>query len=152
MLVKDVMITDVLTARKEDSVRSIAGTICTNKISGLPVVDADNVLVGIVSEKDILNSLLPSYSDFLHDPIRGRDFEGMENSYKEILSKTVADLMTNRAFTVSPDDPLMKAASQMALHKFRRIPVVGPGNTLMGIVSLGDIHKAIFKRELDLKH
>jgi CBS domain-containing protein len=152
MLVKDVMTTNVLTARKEDSVRSIAATICTNKISGLPVVDADDVLVGIVSEKDLLNALLPSYADFLHDPIRGRDFEGMENSYKEILSKSVSDLMTNRAFTVSPDDPLMKAASQMALHKFRRIPVVGPGNKLAGIISLGDIHKAIFKRELDLKH
>ncbi|MBF0383695.1 MAG: CBS domain-containing protein [Magnetococcales bacterium] len=151
MLVQDVMITNVLTARTDDSVRSIAGTICTNKVSGLPVVDDDNVLVGVVSEKDILNSLLPSYSEFLLDPIRGRDFEGMENSYKEVLSKTVGDLMTPRAFSVSPDDPLMKAASQMALHKFRRIPVVGPGNKLVGIVSLGDIHKAIFKRELDLK-
>ncbi|MBF0448895.1 MAG: CBS domain-containing protein, partial [Magnetococcales bacterium] len=36
-------------------------------------------------------------------------------------------------------------------HKFRRIPVVEAGNKLVGIVSLGDIHKAIFKRELGLK-
>jgi|SaaInl4_150m_RNA_FD_contig_21_1884699_length_852_multi_6_in_0_out_0_1 predicted transcriptional regulator len=151
MLVKDVMIQNVRTARKEDSVRSIAGAICTNKISGLPVVDGDDVLVGVVSEKDILNALLPSYSDFLGDPIRGRDFEGMEDCYKEVLSKKVEELMTPRAFSVSPDDPLMKAASQMAIHKFRRIPVVEAGNKLVGIVSLGDIHKAIFKRELGLK-
>ncbi len=128
MLVKDVMITDVRTATKGDSVRTIAGIICTDKISGLPVVDDNNELVGVVSEKDILNALLPSYSDFLCDPIRGRDFEGMEDCYKDVLSKTVGELMTPRAFSVLPDDPLMKAASQMAIHKFRRIPVVGSGN------------------------
>lgn len=151
MLVKDVMIKAVRTARKEDSVRTVAAIICTNKISGLPVVEGDDILVGLVSEKDILNSLLPSYSDFLLDPIRARDFEAMENSYKEILSKTVGEVMTPRAFSVSPDDPLMKAASQMAIHKFRRIPVVDKENKLVGIVSLGDIHKAIFKRELGIR-
>lgn len=151
MLVKDVMITDVRTARKEDSVRTIAAVICTNKISGLPVVEDGDILVGVVSEKDILNALLPSYSDFLHDPIRGRDFEGMEASYRDVLSKTVEELMTPRVFSVSPDDPIMKAGSQMAIQKFRRIPVVTEGNKLVGIVSLGDIHKAIFKRELGLK-
>jgi CBS domain-containing protein len=151
MLVKDVMVQDVRTARKGDSIRTVAGAICTNKISGMPVVEEDGKLVGVISEKDILNALLPSYSEFLHDPIRGRDFEGMEASYKEVLSKTVDDLMTPRAFSVSQDDPLMKAASQMALHKFRRIPVVETGNKLVGIISLGDIHKAIFKRELGLK-
>lgn len=150
MLVKDVMIHNVRTAKRSDSIRSVAGIICTNRISGLPVVDEPDVLVGVISEKDILNALLPSYSEFLADPIRGRDFEAMEQSYRDVLSKTVGDLMTLRVFSVYHEDPVMKAASQMALHRFRRIPVVDKVGKLVGMVSLGDIHKAIFKKELGL--
>lgn len=148
MLVKDVMNAAVRTAKKDDQLRSVAVVICTNKISGLPVIEGEDTLVGMISEKDILNALLPSYSDFLDDPIRARDFESMEKSYKDVLSRTVESLMTKRVFSVAPDDLVMQAASQMALHHFRRIPVVEDGNRLVGIVSLGDIHKAIFKREL----
>lgn len=150
MLVKDVMIKNVRTAKRDDSVRSVAVIICTNKISGLPVVEGENQLVGMISEKDILSGLLPGYRNFLRDPIRARDFETMEESYQEVLSKKVEDIMTHRVFSVSPEDPVMLAASQMDLHRFRRIPVVEDGDKLVGIVSLGDIHKAIFKRELAL--
>lgn len=150
MLVRDVMVSNVRTAKKGDLVRSVAVTICTNKISGLPVVDEEGRLVGMISEKDVLNSLLPSYSDFLEDPVRARDFQAMEQSYQEILSRSVESLMTKRVFSVSPDDLVMQAASQMALHHFRRIPVVEDIDRLVGIVSLGDIHKAIFKRELGI--
>lgn len=149
MLVKDVMIKNVRTATKEDSLRSVAVIICTNKISGLPVVDGKK-LVGMISEKDILNGLLPGYQKFLRDPLRTRDFETMEEAYQDVLSKKVEELMTKRVFSVSPDDPVMLAASQMDIHRFRRIPVVENGDELVGIISLGDIHKAIFKRELEL--
>ena len=150
MLVKDVMVSKVLTTKKEELIRTVAVTICTNKISGLPVVDDAGLLVGMVSEKDILNALLPSYHDFLEDPVRARDFKEMEKSYGAVLSRSVESLMTKRVYSVSPDDLLMQAASQMALHRFRRIPVVDEGGGLVGIVSLGDIHKAIFKRELSI--
>lgn len=150
MFVKDVMVTDVRTATKEDLVRSVAVTICTTKISGLPVVDGNNRLIGMISEKDILNALLPSYSDFLEDPIRARDFLAMEKSYTDTLSRTVGDLMTKKVYSVLPDDLVMQAASQMALHNFRRVPVVDERGILQGIVSLGDIHKSIFKRELGI--
>ncbi|MBF0613739.1 MAG: CBS domain-containing protein [Magnetococcales bacterium] len=150
MLVQDVMTRNVRTVKREDSVRSVAAILCTNKISGLPVVEEGNRLVGIISEKDILNGLLPNYRTFLHDPLKQRDFESMEESYQEILTKKVENLMTPRVFSVSPNDPILLAASQMDLHRFRRIPVVENGDQLVGIVSLGDIHKAIFKRELEL--
>ncbi len=150
MLVRDVMIKNVRTASKDDSVRTVAVIICTNKISGLPVIEDENRLVGMISEKDILNGLLPGYRNFLRDPLRARDFETMEDAYQDVLSKKVAEIMTPRVFSVSPDDPVMLAASQMDIHRFRRIPVVEDGDKLVGIVSLGDIHKAIFKRELEL--
>ncbi|MBF0143390.1 MAG: CBS domain-containing protein [Magnetococcales bacterium] len=150
MLVRDVMVRTVRTVKPDEPLRSVAAVICTNKISGMPVVDDEDRLIGIISEKDILNALLPSFHDFLEDPIRARDFQSMEEAYTGLLTKTVADLMTRRAVYVTPDDPVMKAASQMSLQKFRRVPVV-EGGKLVGIISLGDIHKAIFKREFGLK-
>jgi CBS domain-containing protein len=147
MLVSDVMVKNVRTAKLTDSIRSVAGVICTNKISGIPVVDDDNTLVGVISEKDILSALLPNYQE---NPKSQNDFEGMEESYSEVLSKTVGDLMTKRVDAISPECKIMEAASKMSLKRFRRIPVIGPDSKLKGIVSLGDIHKAIFKRELGI--
>ncbi|OSM02331.1 CBS domain-containing protein [Magnetofaba australis] len=150
MLVKEVMTTEMITAKPYDQTRSVAAAICTRKISGVPVVDDEGRLVGLVSEKDILNCLLPSYSDFLADPVRCKDFESMELAYHDVLTRDVSELMTSRLYTVGPEDPIMLAASRMALHGFRRIPVVDPENRLIGIVSLGDVHKAIFQRELGM--
>lgn len=151
MLVKDVMVpaSAVRTAKPDDQVRTVAAVMCTQRISGMPVVDDEFNLLGIISEKDVLNALLPSYAEFLEDPIRSRDFESMEKAYANVLNKTVRELMTSRLHSVSSDEQIMKAASCMGLHKFRRMPVVDNGK-LAGVISMGDIHKAIFKRELGL--
>lgn len=149
MLVKDVMVKEIRTAHAEDLVRSVAAVMCTNALSGLPVVDFESNLIGFISEKDILHALLPKFSDFLEDPLRARDFVAMEETYLDVLSKQVKDLMTPKPYTVQSEDPILKAASYMSLHRFRRVPVVEEGK-LVGIITLADIHKAIFRRELNI--
>ena len=148
MRVRDVITRKVRTTKVDRSIRSVAETISQKKIGGLPVVDDDNHLVGIISEKDILKTMLPGYTEFLEDPIQAMDFNAMERSYGNVLQRNVGELMTKTVYSVSIDDPVMKAAAQMDLHNFRRIPVVGRDKRLAGIVSLSDIHQAIFKREL----
>ena len=148
MRVRDVMIRNVRTTKIDHSIRSVAKIICQEKISGLPVVDDDNHLVGIISEKDILKALLPGYTEFLEDPIQALDFKAMEQSYGNILQKKVGELMAHNVYSICIDEPVMKAAAQMDLHHFRRIPVEGHDKRLAGIVSLSDIHQAIFMREL----
>ncbi|MBF0124659.1 MAG: CBS domain-containing protein [Magnetococcales bacterium] len=148
MLVSDIMATHIRTAKADDTIRSVAAVICTNNISGLPVVDEQNRLIGLVSEKDILNKLLPSFSDFLDDPVRSRDFVTMETAYDGVLSMTVQTLMTQKVLSVAPSDPLLQAASRMTINKFRRMPVVDSDGILVGIITLGDIHKAFFKKTL----
>ena len=146
--VRDVITRNVRTTNKDRSIRSVAKTICQNKIGGLPVVDDDNHLVGIISEKDILKAMLPGYTEFLEDPIKAMDFQAMERSYGNVLERKVSELMAKTVYSISIDEPVMKAAAQMDLHHFRRIPVVGQDERLAGIVSLSDIHHAIFMREL----
>lgn len=146
--VRAVMTRKVRVAREEDSIRKVAKILSGKRISGMPVVDADNRLIGVISEKDILEEMFPGYADLREDPERATDFQAMEGMYAEVLQHTVGDLMVRTVFSVGAEEPAIKAAVQMDIHHIRRIPVVDDKNRLMGVVSRGDIHKAIFKRQL----
>jgi CBS domain-containing protein len=144
MLVKDVMNKALKTVTPETRLQEVASLMCLNRFSGLPVVEEDNKLVGLIAERDVLRYLFPSIKDIM-EGMSGFDFEGMETDYKKILPLKAADLMTRNVITVSPDIPILKAVSVMAKNNFRRIPVT-EGIQLAGMISLGDIHRAIFMK------
>ena len=145
MLVQDVMTCSVKTVTPETRLQEIASLMCLNRFSGLPVVeDENNKLVGILAERDVLRYLFPSIKDIM-EGMSSLDFEGMEGDYKKILPLKASDLMVPNVMTIRPDIPILKAVSVMARHNFRRIPVAD-GGILVGMVSLGDIHRAIFMK------
>ncbi len=146
MIVKDIMNQSVKTAKSDTQIKDIASMMCINKISGLPIVDGNNALVGIISEKDILKALFPDVATVMEE---GKtDFESIESDYKNVLNKTAGDLMTKTVASVTPKMPLLKAASMMCVKNIRRIPVTDDNNILAGIISIGDVHKAIFQENL----
>jgi len=147
MIVKDIMTTVVKTARPDTAVKEIASLMCFNKISGVPVVNEDDHLVGILSEKDILHCMFPDIGEVMSEGSGARDFEKLEGNYQDAMNKKVSDLMTTTVAAVSGDIPVLKAASMMWLKKIRRIPVT-EGEKLIGIISMGDVHKAIFQENL----
>ncbi len=145
MQVKDIM-TDVPKTVKADMlVKDVATMMLIERISGAPVVDDDNNLVGIISEKDILIHMFPSLDEFMNET--KPDFEEMENNYGETMTQTTADLMSKSVWTVPSDMPCLKAASIMWTKKIRRIPVADNGK-LVGIISIGDVHRSIFKNSV----
>ncbi len=150
MQVKDTMCVEVKTCKPDTPIKEIATIMCFNKISGLPVVDDDNNVVGVISEKDILCSMFPDMRELVESGAK-TDFEAMEKDYGSILGKTVEDLMTKVVATVSPEMPILRAASMMWVRKIRRIPVTTEDNKLVGILSMGDVHKAVFQESLLLK-
>ncbi|RMH07840.1 MAG: CBS domain-containing protein [Nitrospirae bacterium] len=143
MVVRDVMSTGVVTARRTDSVRSVVMKMISRHCGAIPVVDDGDRLVGLVAIRDVMIPLYPNYGDYIHDNVHSRDFVEMEESYADILKKKVEEIMTPDPLTVSPDDPVLQAASYMGLKHFRRIPVAEHGR-LVGIVSLGDINRGLF--------
>lgn len=147
MIVKDIMNTSVKVAKTDTPIKDIASIMCFNKISGVPVVDDDNKLVGVLSEKDILRGMFPDVAQIMQEGGK-TDFEAIESDYKNILDKKTGDMMTQTAASVQPDMPLLKAASMMCVKQIRRIPVTDDNNTLLGIISIGDVHKAIFQENL----
>jgi len=146
MIVRDIMSTAVKVARPDDLIRDIATIMCFNKISGMPVVDSSDLIVGVISEKDILHGMFPTLDDMMENPTVV-DFEALERDYHDVVSMKVSDLMSPRVFTVEPELPVLKAASIMFRNRIRRIPV-SEGSRLVGIVSVGDVHKAIFQKNI----
>ena len=143
MRVQDIMNQAVKTAAPDTSIREVAIQMCFNKISGMPVVTEEQKIVGIISEKDILHAMYPRVDDVMQG---GRvDFEAMETEYCDVVNGQVSELMTSNVFTVEPDLPVLKAASIMFVKKIRRIPVAKDGQ-LLGIISIGDVHKAVFRQ------
>ncbi len=147
MIVQDIMNTSVKTAETHTQIKDIAATMCFNKISGVPVVDKNNKLVGVLSEKDILRAMFPDVAQIMQEGGKP-DFESIEADYKGVLHKQVGDLMSQTVASVTPEMPLLKAASLMCLKQIRRIPVTDNQNHLVGIISIGDVHKAIFQENL----
>ena len=147
MIVKDIMNTSVKTARNDTLIKDIASVMCLNKISGVPVIDNSSKLIGVLSEKDILRAMFPDVAQIMQEGSKP-DFESIEADYTGLLDKKAADLMTQTVASVTPDMPLLKAATLMCVKNIRRIPVTDKNNKLVGIISIGDVHKAIFQENL----
>ncbi len=146
MLVKEIMTSAVRTARPDDMVKDIASVMCLNRISGLPVVDDHGLIIGVISEKDILYGMFPDLQEYMESPV-SVDFIALEHQYKDVLHMKVSEIMSKKVTTVDPDMPVLKAASIMFRRRIRRIPV-SRDDKLLGIVSMGDVHKAIFQANI----
>lgn len=141
MLVKDIMSREVKTVRPDTKLVEVASLMCLYRYSGLPVVE-DGKLVAVISEKDVLHRLFPSL-DEMTDGVATLELDRLMGQYKEVLGLRVKDVMTKNPLTVAPDMHVLRAATTMNRHKFRRIPVT-KGDTLVGMLSMGDIHKGLF--------
>ena len=105
------MTRNVLTAKPETAVVDVVQLMARNKITGLPVVDGEKHLVGVVSESDIIGK----------------------------AGDTVADIMTHGAWTITEETALGDAAELMLRRRIRRLPVVRGDNELTGLLSRSDL-------------
>ncbi len=146
MLVKQIMTGSPRTVTPETGLLEVVSLMCVYRYSGLPVVEEDK-LVGFIAEKDVLHRLFPTLEDMMVDGLAIVDYDSMMGKYTDVVNLKVKDLMSSGVVTVSSDDHILKAASTMVRNKFRRIPVAESGE-LVGMLSLGDIHKALFQTNL----
>ncbi|MCU7796345.1 MAG: CBS domain-containing protein [Candidatus Thiodiazotropha sp. (ex Semelilucina semeliformis)] len=145
MLVSEIMSRSPKTVTPDTKLLEVVSLMCLFRYSGLPV-EEDGKLIGIIAEKDVLHRMFPKLEDF-KDVMAVPDYDEMMYQYKDVVNLKVSDVMTPNVITVSSDMHIMKAATIMVRHKFRRIPVAD-GGRLVGMLSLGDIHKAIFQSNL----
>lgn len=143
MQVKDIMSRSVRSVQPDTKVMEVASLMCLYRFHGLPVVEEDNRLVGLIAEKDVLHRLFPTIESLMEEGIANVDLDREMGRYKELMTLPVSDLMTRNPIAVNPDMHVLRAATIMVRNRFRRIPVAENGK-LEGMLSLGDVHKAIF--------
>lgn len=143
MKVSELMTTGVITAAPDDTVAAVIERMVMRHCGAVPVVDDAGGLIGIVTLRDVLLPLYPNYGDYVHDAVHARDFEAMEHGYPRLLEMKTREVMTPDPMSVSPEDPVLKAASYMGLKNLRRIPVAEE-RRLVGIISIGDISRGLF--------
>lgn len=148
MLVKDIMTTNVRTVTSDKKLGEVVSLMCIYRFSGIPVVD-DGKLVGTVSESDVLGRMFPKLEDLM-DNMSVVDYDQQMDQYSDVVSIQVKDVMTPVVISIRPNMHILQAASMMVGRKFRRIPVA-EDDKLLGMVSMGDVHKAIYQSTLATK-
>lgn len=144
MKARDIMTTKVHTVGPRDSLMKVASLIVLHRIAGIPVVSDGDELMGIISEKDVLKAVYPSAVEFQEEPLTNMDFVEMEKRYCDVGRSTAEDIMTRNVITATVEIPVLELASLMLRKRIRRVPIV-EGNKLLGIISLGDVHRALFR-------
>ncbi len=147
--VKDIMTKNVIFCTPYDSIRDAARLMFLNALTGLPVVDEESKVMGIITEVDIVKleepvhipkmlAILGSFV-YLDNPINGDEIE----KQLEVLTATkVNEVMTTDVVSVGPDDSVETLAEIFLHKKVNPVPVVEAGK-LVGIVSRADIVKLI---------
>ena len=127
ILVRDFMVTNLITFHPGDSIDHVITVLTRKRISGAPVIDTKGKLVGMISEGDCLKEIL-----------KGQ----YTNTPK--FPAAVEEHMTREVITMSPDISIFDAADQFLSLKIRRFPVIKDGE-LIGQISVSDIIRAIPK-------
>ena len=145
-LVADIMVTDVVTARPDMSVKELAELLRERGVGGAPVVDDDGSVVGMVTDGDLMaldaDLHFPHYIQFLDSVIYLERASKFEERLKKAVAATVRDIMTDEVLTVGPEDPVRKAATLMSDHRIDRVPVEKDGK-LVGIIGRHDVLKVL---------
>ncbi len=119
---KDIMSKSILTVDKDMTPNEVIKMLVRDSVTGMPVVDDEMRLIGVVTEKDILKML-----------------------YNKEKSKTVQELMTRDVVTFDEDDDLINIFKCLVNNSFRRVPVMSKGR-LVGIISRRDIIKFLSRK------
>jgi len=142
----DLMTGTVVTVRPDTPLHEAAETMAFKKVSGVPVVDTDNNVVGVLSEKDFLSRMGPGGPKTFMEVV-ARCLVAKGCPALAIREKIVADIMTSPAVTVGQQTTLMEITTLLKGKKINRVPVIDPQGVLVGIISREDIvHRPLGKR------
>ena len=131
LAVRDIMTRHPRTVHPETPLAEAARTMVRHNVAGMPVVDADDRVVGMLSERELMRHLLTSSLN--SGGPRPPAAEG-----RAAARRTVRDVMTRQVLCVSPDQPVAEVASLMSNKDVERVPVVREG-CLVGFLTRGDI-------------
>jgi CBS domain-containing protein len=150
MSVRDVMTRSVVSVRRSTPLKEVAQALIDNGISGVPVVDEDGAVLGLVSEADLL--IKEQGADAIHHRPLARFLGESKESRAQLVKLgaiTAAEAMTAPAITITSGRSIHEAAAIMTARHVNRLPVVDEGR-LVGIVSRADLVRAYVRSDDEL--
>lgn len=143
--VAQVMTADPVAVGEQTSFKRLAEVLIGHRITAVPVIDADDRVVGLVSDADLM--LKESEPDA---PVEGYPFEAprRRRERRKSVATTAGELMTKPPITISPQHTVEEAARLMRRHRVRRMPVVAPVTSeLRGMVTRSDLLKVYLQAD-----
>lgn len=138
MLARDVMHTHVITAGPDTSLGDVASLMVRHQVEGLPIVDDDRNLVGLISAMDFLRMLRPNPVRFLDVNLYLAAGRVRQALVHEIAELRAADVMTRCQWSVTSETPLDKIVGLMGEHDVRHVPVLEDGR-VVGVIHRIDV-------------
>lgn len=148
MLARDIMTREVITAYPEEKIEEVTRLMVDNKISGIPVVDQNHHVLGVITEQDLMvrasELKVPFYLTlfdsiiFLENPMR------FNQDLKKYTASRVKEVMNTKVVVVEEDTPVTEVVELMQHKNINRVPVVR-NKKLVGIITRNDILKALVK-------
>jgi len=145
MKVKEIMSQDIISVSPESGAKEALDLLLKRQISGLPVIDGKNKLLGMFTEKEILSAILPSYIEKVGRFVYRENPKAVKQKIIAFQKIKVKDLMRHNVVTIDEDTTLCEVARIMLTQKARRLPVFNKAKEVIGIVSRGDVVKALFE-------
>ena len=145
--VRDVMVTGVVAAHEGALFKEIVDALVRNRVSAVPVIDADRRVLGIVSESDLLARVSGTH---LALP-RGHRLSRRGERRRKLHAATARELMTSPAVVISPDAAIADAAFHAARARVRRLPVVDGNGVLVGIVTRSDLLRVFLRPDAQIR-
>jgi CBS-domain-containing membrane protein len=143
---KEIMTEEVITVTKNTSIKKLSDLFIKHKVNGFPVLDENDQLLGIVTEKNLIeqnkNLHIPTVIALFDAVIYLESSKKFEEEVKRYNATQVGDIFTSNVVTVSPDADIQEIASLMAEKSVHSIPVVD-GEKILGIIGKLDIIKGL---------
>ncbi len=145
--VRDVMVTSVVTAHEGAVFKEIVDALIRNRVSAVPVIDADRKVLGVVSEADLLARVSKAH---LVLP-RGHRLSAHSDERRKLHAATASELMTSPAYVIAPHAAIAEAAWHAARSRVRRLPVVDDNGILVGIVTRSDLLRPFLRPDEEIR-
>jgi CBS domain-containing protein len=145
--IKDIMTRDVVTVKPQTDLRELAKILSEKSVNGVPVVDNEGTVLGVVCESDLVNQNkplhIPTVFVILDSVIPLENPWRLEKEFKRLAATTVEDIYSRPAFTLWPEEDVAVAARAMQEKQYYTIPVVEDG-VLVGVLGKADLIRSIY--------
>ena len=149
---KEIMTTELITVSPQTEVLQAARLLLKHRINGLPVVDDEGVLVGILCQSDLIAQQkklpIPSFFTFLDGLFTISSAKQIDKQVRKIAAITVEQAMTPNPVFVEPDTDIEAVAALMVDSGFHTIPVLEDG-VLVGVIGKEDVLKTLTAKSPD---